>query len=433
VEVIMSCFSYVAVDLKGTETRGVLEVPDQLEAIRRIKEMGLFPTRLLAEKPAPGPSLPPRARRPALSQTRPRPFRWRAGIKPAVLAVFTRQLATLLEAGMPLLRSLRTLREQQPHRRFRLILAEIESAIENGSSLAEALAAHPQAFNRLYVYMVRAGELAGALEITLRRLAEFMEKARRIKGKVKAAMFYPCAVLTVASAILALLMAFVVPRFKLVFDGLLGGAPLPTFTTFVFNLSTAVQTHFLAGLALVAVLAGTLPLALRTTAGRWVFDQLKLTLPVLGPLFRKVAISRFARTLGTLVNSGVPILQALAIVKETTGNVVYARIIGKVHDQVKAGDPIAPTLKASALFPTMVAGMVDVGEQTGALPDLLMKIADTYDEEVDNAASALTSLLEPILIVCLALIVGSIVVAMYLPILHAPALIDPSNASGPAD
>jgi type IV pilus assembly protein PilC len=430
----MSCFSYVAVDLKGGETRGTLEVADQLEAIRRIKEMGLFPTRLLAEK-ATSQTVPfphARARTTPLRAGLP-PGRIDGRIKPAVLAVFTRQLATLLDAGMPLLRSLRTLRDQQPHRRFRLTLNHIESAIENGSSLAEALAAHPKSFNRLYVYMVKAGEIAGALETTLRRLAEFMEKAQRIKGKVKAAMFYPCAVLTVAAAILALLMVFVVPRFKVVFEGLLGGAPLPAFTTFVFNVSTAIQAHFLLGLTLLAALAGTVSLILRTLPGRWAFDQLKLTLPLLGPLFRKVAISRFARTLGTLINSGVPILQALTIVGETTGNVVYTRLIAKVHDQVKAGEPIAPTLKASSLFPGMVAGMVDVGEQTGALPDLLMKIADACDEEVDDATSALTSLLEPILIVFLALIVGSIVIAMYLPIIRAPGLLEPSNTSSPGD
>jgi type IV pilus assembly protein PilC len=412
----MSSYAYVAVDPQGDETRGTLQVADQNEAVRRIKEMGLFPTKVLQERRQQAS----RARRAPPSKAS-----WLnlslplggTGVKTAALTVFTRQLATLIEAGMPLLRSLRTLQEQTECHPLRAILGVLADDVEGGNSFTEAVAAHPRVFNKLYVNMVKAGEIGGALDVTLCRLADFMEKAQRIRSRIKAAMFYPCAVLLVALAIVGVLMAYVVPRFKTVFDSLLNGTPLPTFTQYVLNLSLAVQHHTLT----LALAAGTalalLAAALRTEAGHWAFDLFKLRMPILGTVFRKAAIARFARTLGTLVSSGVPILQALTIVRETAANRVVGKVISEVHDHVKQGDPIAPTLKTSSVFPAMVAGMVDVGEQTGALPEMLLKIAERYDEEVDNAATAMTSLLEPIMIVFLALVVGSIVIAMFMPII----------------
>jgi type IV pilus assembly protein PilC len=320
---------------------------------------------------------------------------------------------------MPLLRGLRILNEQEENRTLKRVVGKISIEIENGSSLAEALSLHPKIFNRLYVNMVKAGEIGGALETTLARLADFMEKAEKIKGKVKAAMFYPGAVLVVAFGILTVLMAFVVPRFQQVFEGLLEGRPLPAFSRLVFKISDVITHQLWVGPVLVAGFGLLFMVLLQTTWGRWSFDRFKLTLPVLGSLFRKAAISRFSRTLGTLISNGVPILQSLLIVKETTGNVAVGQLVSLLHENVKQGDPLAPTLRASNLFPAMVAGMVDVGEQTGALPEMLLKIADTYDTEVDSAASALTSLLEPIMIVFLAVIVGSIVIAMFLPIVAA--------------
>lgn len=413
----MSSYAYVAVDPHGLETRGTLQVADQSEAVRRIKEMGLFPTKVLAAQ----------ERRLAAARTRPArraASRWLSlsiplgggGVKSSALTVFTRQLATLIEAGMPLLRGLRTLQEQAESRTLKGIIEELALDVEGGNSFAEAIGAHPKAFNKLYLNMVKAGEIGGALDVTLARLAEFMEKAQRIRNRIKAAMFYPCAVLLVATGIVGVLMVYIVPRFKTVFDSLLNGAPMPPFTQFILNLSLAVQHHVVAVAVGAGVAVTLLSLGARTESGRWAFDLLKLRMPVLGPVFRKAAISRFARTLGTLVGSGVPILQALTIVKETAANQVVGNVISRVHDRVKEGDPIAPTLKASHIFPAMVAGMVDVGEQTGALPEMLLKIADRYDEEVDNAASAMTSLLEPIMIVFLAVVVGGIVIAMFLPI-----------------
>jgi type IV pilus assembly protein PilC len=422
----MSNYSYVAVDPQGVESRGTLDVSDQTEALRRIKEMGLFPTKVLAAGR--------RAQRAAQDHPRPRAERktwnlaflaWGGRVGATTLTAFTRQLATLVEAGMPLLRGLRTLQEQAESRALRRVIGELSLTIENGSSFAEALALRPKVFNGLYVNMVKAGEIGGALDVTLRRLAEFMEKSQKIKGKVKAAMYYPCAVICVATAILTLLMTYVVPRFKAVLEGLLGGGQMPTFTMFVMRVSEAMTHHILLGVVAAAALGVAFLLALRTVWGRRSFDGFKLAMPLVGPIFRKVAISRFTRTLGTLLSSGVPILQALNIVKETAGNVVVGRVISDVHQHVKEGDPIAPALKASGVFPAMVAGMVDVGEQTGALPEMLMKIADNYDDEVDNSVSAMTSLLEPIMIVFLAVIVGSIVVALFLPLFNF-------NPDGPA-
>jgi len=424
----MSNFSYEAVDAGGLKIEGQLEVVDQNEAIRRVKEMGLFPVRIVEARPAgtrksergkgkrgdPPSSDFGATRGGGLRIEIKVPFR-SGRVKLAVLAIFTRQLATLIEAGMPLLRGLRILREQEESPAMRKILDNISDMIEGGGSLSEALAAHPKVFSGLYVNMVKAGELSGALEITLQRLAEFMEKAEKIRGKVKAAMFYPMSVMVVATGILTLLMVYIIPKFREVFDGF--GMPLPAFTRFVLALSNAMRADFLWILAGAGVVWLAFWLIGRTVSGRRFFDHVKLSLPVFGPVFKKLAISRFARTLGTLLCNGVPILQALNIVKETTGNVVVSRVIANVHDSVKEGETIAVPLKASGVFPAMVAGMVDIGEQTGALPNMLMKVADNYDDQVDNAVTSMTSLLEPIMLVFLAVVVGSIVLAMFWPII----------------
>ncbi len=413
-EVVMSSYCYEAVDAGGLKIQGALEVTDQREALRRIKEMGLFPTKVAQASSF--------WRRPGRAWAVPKMPKLRiqlpAGkIKPAVLTVFTRQLATLIDVGMPLLRGLRILQEQAENRALKRVITDIAGAIEGGSTLSEALAAHPRVFNPLYVNMVKAGEMGGVLEVVLRRQAEFMEKALKIKGKIKSAMFYPVAVMVVATAIITLLLVFVIPRFQAIFDGLLNGRPMPAFTLLVLKISDGFRGHFLTVGMVVLGLAVALRILICTRRGRRWFDRFKLILPVVGTICRKVVLSRFARTFGTLLGSGVPILQALTIVKETAGNVVVGGVISKIHDGVKEGGSIAGPLKESRIFPAMVAGMVDVGEQSGALPDMLMKIADTCDEEVDNAVSAMTSLLEPVMIIFLAFVVGSIVIAMFLPII----------------
>ncbi len=421
----MQTFNYTALDDRGRESKGVLEAEDSAEALRRIKEMGRYPTRLspVPERPKPcRPVLPPRA---ASGSIGPRhassgsrlPWR-RTRVKPGALTVFTRELATLLEAGMPLLRGLLILEEQERNPALRRIIRQLVGAIESGETFSEGLALAPKTFSPLYISMAKAGEAGGVLDVVLERLATFMEKAERIKGKVIAGLFYPVTVLTVAAGILVLMMAFIVPRFQGVFQDLMGGRPMPAFTLFVLGISAAVQHHLLAMLAGAAAAAAGFRLFSTTHTGRRLVDRLKLHLPLVGPVIAKAAISRFSRTLGTLVSSGVPILQALTIVKETAGNARIRDAVGRVHQSVKEGETMTVPLRASRVFPAMVVGMVDIGEQTGALPDMLMKIADKYDAEVDNAVAAMTSLLEPLMIVLLAVLVGAIVIAMYLPILE---------------
>ncbi len=437
----MPKFSYVAMDQKGKETKGTLEVASQNEAITRVKEMGFYPTKIVevdkekadkkADKKAKATAAKPGAKKkkggmdiqikiPGLS----------GRVKSKVLTTFTRQLATLVDAGLPLLRGLRVLEKQEKNVTLRGIIAELAVSIEGGSTFSEALAQHPKVFNRLFVNMVKAGELGGVLEVVLNRLSEFMEKAQKIKGKVIAAMFYPVAVMVVAVVIMAVLMIYVIPQFESVFAGMMEGAQLPAFTRLVLGISRAIKDHILYTLAVIGVVVGIFLWIIRTKAGRRIWDKFKLKVPVFGPVVSKVAISRFTRTLGTLVSSGVPILQALQIVKETSGNVIVASAVGAVHESVKEGETITAPLEASGVFPPMVISMVDVGEQTGALPEMLLKIADNYDEEVDNAVSAMTSLLEPIMIIFLAVVVGSIVIAMFLPLIALMNGIDSTGKGG---
>jgi len=422
----MPKFSYVAMDSRGKETKGTLDVNNQNEAIGRLKEMGFFPTKVVevdkakekaeAKKGAKG--APGAKKKGALDINLSIKIPGLSGkVKSKVLTAFTRQLATLVDAGLPLLRGLRVLEKQEKNKTLKGIINELAMSIEGGSTFSEGLAQHPKVFNRLFVNMVKAGELGGVLEVVLARLADFMEKAQKIKGKVIAAMFYPVAVMTVAIVILGVLMIFVVPKFKEIFKDMLPGQGLPAFTRFVLGVSDAIANNFIVTAICVAVVVFAFIAFIKTRFGRRLWDKFKLNMPVLGTVISKVAISRFTRTLGTLVSSGVPILQALTIVKETSGNVVVGNAVAAVHESVKEGETITAPLEASKVFPPMVISMVDVGEQTGALPEMLMKIADNYDEEVDNAVAAMTSLLEPIMIVFLAVIVGSIVIALFLPLI----------------
>jgi type IV pilus assembly protein PilC len=419
----MPRYNYTALDARGNESKGTIEANSQNEAIGRVKEMQLFPTRIVeadkegkaaAKKTKDAPKPKAGAKKGGLNFNIKIPG-FGGGVKPKVLTTFTRQLATLVDAGLPLLRGLRVLEKQERNRALKSILAELATAIEGGSTFSEALAQHPKVFNRLFVNMVKAGELGGVLEVVLKRLAEFSEKAQKIKGKVKAALFYPIAVLIVAVGIMILLMCFVVPKFKDVFAGM--NITMPGFTLFVLAVSDTIKNNILGTMGAIAVVVVLFLLFIKTKFGRHVWDKVKLVMPPTGQVVTKVSISRFTRTLGTLVSSGVPILQALTIVKETAGNVIIANAVAQVHESVKEGETITAPLEASRVFPPMVVSMVDVGEQTGALPEMLLKIADNYDEEVDNAVAAMTSLLEPIMIVFLAVIVGSIVIAMFLPLI----------------
>lgn len=424
----MPKFNYVAMDSRGKETKGTLEVANQNEAIGRLKEMGFFPTKVVeaTEKGgkdanakggkggAPAKGGKPGAKGGGISIKIPG---FGGKVKSKVISTFTRQLATLVDAGLPLLRGLRVLEKQERNLVLKGIIGELGRSIEGGSTFSEGLAQHPKVFNRLFVNMVKAGEIGGVLELALARLAEFMEKAEKIKGKVIAAMFYPVAVMFVAATILMVLMIFVIPKFRDIFKDMLPGESLPAFTRFVLAISEAVKDNFILVFIGVVIVGFGFVSFVKTRFGRRLFDRFKLNMPGLGPVVSKVAIARFTRTLGTLISSGVPILQALNIVKETSGNVIIGEAVDDVHESVKEGETITAPLEAANVFPPMVISMVDVGEQTGALPEMLMKIADNYDEEVDNAVAAMTSLLEPIMIVFLAVIVGSIVIALFLPLI----------------
>jgi type IV pilus assembly protein PilC len=323
----------------------------------------------------------------------------------------------LIDSGLPLLRALTVLQKQERDKVLKKTIGNLSDAVQGGSTFSEGLSHHPRIFNDLYVNMVRAGEVGGVLELVLTRLAEFSEKAAKIKNKVKAAMIYPIIVMILAIAIMGFLLVFIVPRFEQIFKDMLGDKPLPGITIFVISVSNAVKDHWAIILGVIAALVIGMKLLGRTKGGRAAIDSFKLRVPLFGDLLRKTAISRFSRTLGTLVTSGVPILQALNITRETAGNTTIAGAISQVHDSVKEGESIVQPLEASGAFPPMVISMIDVGEETGQLPEMLLKIAEVYDDEVDNSVAGLTSMLEPIMIVFLALVVGTIVIALFMPLI----------------
>jgi type IV pilus assembly protein PilC len=323
-----------------------------------------------------------------------------------------------VDAGLPLLRGLHILQKQEKQPAMRTALSGMAESVESGSTFAEALAQHPRVFSMFFVNMVKAGEASGALQTVLDRLAEYMEKAQRIRNKVKSAMVYPIVVIVIAIVIVAVLMMFVIPRFRGVFEDLLQGEPLPMLTQIVITVSTVAARRSLFVVAGIVGLVVLFRFLKRTRTGRWVLDSAKLKAPIFGPLVRKSAIANFSRTLGTLLTGGVPILQALNIVSEITGNVVLSRAVNQVHDSVKEGESVVTPLEASGVFPGMVISMIQVGEETGALPEMLMKVAETYDDEVDTAVEALTSIIEPVMIIMLAGVVGTIVIAMFLPLIR---------------
>lgn len=414
----MANFQYIALDAKGDQTTGTVQAGSEADAVAQLRTKGLYPTQVVQEgkgKLASGKTKKARGKSKARGRTGGR-------VKPKILMIFTRQLATLIDSGLPLLRGLTVLAKQEPNPVLRGTINSLADSVQGGSTFSESLAQHPRIFNKLYVNMVKAGELGGVLEVVLTRLAEYQEKAHKLKNKIVAAMVYPVIVMFIAVAILTFLMLFIVPRFKEMFAEM-SGAELPRISQIVFGFSdTMLNRDFILPNA-VWVLLGLFGVWFlfqlwgRTKGGRRILDITKLRMPLFGDIQRKSAIARFSRTLGTLVTSGVPILQALNITRETAGNVVISDAIGKVHESVKEGESIVQPLQASGVFPAMVISMVDVGEETGQLPEMLLKIADVYDDEVDNAVTALTSVLEPIMIVFLALVVGSIVFALFLPLI----------------
>jgi len=408
----MPTYAYVAIDgATGREDRGAVAGGSEAEAVAELKSRGLYPTQLDRQDEVgaatANPSAKPKAKR--------RRRGWRTGTA-KVRVVFTREMATLLKAGMPLLRGLEVLGRQQQDGPFKQSLTEMADTIRGGGSLSDAMVRQPKFFDALYLNMVRAGEAAGALDVVMERLASYLEKARKIQGKVRSAMMYPLIIMAVAVGVVSALIVFVVPKFESIFANMLKGQPLPALTQAVLSVSDLVQQHFgwilLAGVALVFAVRWSFG----TPRGRQWSDRLLLMVPVLGDLVLKAGVARFARTLGTLLASGVQILDALKITRDTAGNTRISATLDQVRERVRVGEGMAAPLAESAVFPEMVASMVEVGEETGQLPDMLHRIADTYDEEVDNAVAALTSLLEPLMIVLMAVVVGVIVIALFLPL-----------------
>jgi type IV pilus assembly protein PilC len=420
----MARFKYMAMTDKGVEVNGVVTAENQVSAIQRIRDLGYFPTHVVeeAERARAGRAAVAKGEKGKglnleLSFLTPRT------VSSKVLAIFTRQLAVLIDAGLPLLKSLRVLEEQQKPGALKDALAGMGQAVESGSTFSEALASYPKLFNKLFVNMVKAGEAGGVLEVVLNRLAEFVEKSQKLKAKVKSAMIYPTVVITVAIAVLTFLMTYVVPQFRKIFDNF--EQKLPAMTALLIGISSTIRGNlwydhppYIGIIPLVPVGIYLLFRFIKTTEqGKMFLDTAKLNLPVFGVLVRKSAVARFSRTLGTLITSGVPILQALNIVRETSGNEVISKAVGNVHDSIREGESIAGPLRDTKVFLPMVISMIEVGEETGKLPEMLMKIADVYDDDVDNAVAGITSIIEPILIVMLAFIVGFIVIALFLPLI----------------
>ena len=411
----MPIFQYTAMDASGKEQKGQHEAASEEAVASFLKEQGMFPTSIKPLAKA-AKAKKEKAKGPGAAKG------LNINLGPTVmkgkdLTVFTRQLAILLDAGLPLIRSLKTLERQAKNPAVKTILGKVAYSVEGGSTFSEALAQHPKSFDKLYLNMIRAGEAAGKLELILTRLAGFREKAAKIAGKVKSAMVYPAIVLTIAIGITIFLMIFIVPKFEVMFTEMLDGAQLPAITQFVMGVSRWLQNNIIIAIIIVVVLVVAMKFVLKTEKGRFYFDKGIYNAPVIGLLISRNAISKFSRTLGTLMGSGVPVLNALQIVRDTAGNELVSKAVQQVHDAVKEGEPMAPPLQSTKIFPDMVISMIEVGEETGKLPDMLEKIADTYDEEVDNAVSALTSMIEPLMIVFLAVIVGGIVIALFSPLI----------------
>lgn len=417
----MAQFKYTAIDANGKQKTGTVEAANQDEANSKLSASGLMPTKVVdagESAPTKGSSAKAKSKGRKGGKKAKKAGGFGRVIKPDELTTFTRQLATLLDAGLPLLRALEVMIRQEKNLRFQAVLEQIADQVKSGNSFSDGLAQHPKIFDRLFVNMVRAGEAGGVLDVVLARLAGFMEKSLKTKKKVKAAMVYPIVVVAVAVAIVALLMVVVVPKFQTIFDDMLEGAALPGPTQLVIGVSNFMRDHIMLTLILVVVGIFGFRFLVKTPIGARLSNWLSINIPKVGDLVRKVNIARITRTFGTLLSSGVPILQAITITKDITGNKFYENALTRIHDSVRDGEALAAQMTRETVFPNMVTSMVDVGEETGELAEMLNRVADNYDEDVDNAVAGITSIIEPVMIVFLAVVVGFIVIALFLPIVE---------------
>jgi type IV pilus assembly protein PilC len=433
----MAIFEYVATDQAGNSVDGTFEAVDEADARNILAQYNLTPTSLIMQGGAPPSMSSPAAVSPPKNdassskvKTEKKPKAEKKKKKGGLLAmeigggptnedisIFTRQMSTLIQAGLPLLRSLEVMIKQQENKpKFKAMLEAVAEKVSSGGTLSDGLAMYPKTFDKLFVNMVKAGEAGGVLDLVLDRLAQFQEKSIRTIKKVKSAMIYPSVIMFVAVGIVTLLMMVVVPQFQTIFEQMLRGAPLPGPTQIVVGISDLFASHPILVLGGMGGLVGGVLLLKKTKQGAKAFDWLGLKVPVVREVVSKSNVSRITRTFGTLLSSGVPILQALQITGDTLTNVFFIKAMNNVHNAVRDGESMAVQMEREPVFPTMVTSMVEIGEETGELPDMLTRIADNYDEDVDNAVAGVTSLIEPVMIVFLAVVVGFIVIALFLPI-----------------
>ncbi|QNN23926.1 type II secretion system F family protein [Planctomycetales bacterium ZRK34] len=422
----MPSYQFEALDQTGKPQKGTVDAPNSEEAINRIKGQGFFPTsvrekKVRKRKGGAAAEKAEKAEKAAGGKKKKTEITITiGGVSKKILTQFTRQLSTLQDAGLPILRSLQILTDQQKPGKLKNTLYDVQNEVEGGSSLSEAMAKHPKVFDRLYSKMIAAGEVGGVLDIILQRLADFMEKAQRLKRKIIGAMIYPSVVITVAVLIIIAIMVLVVPKFQEIFEDF--DTELPAPTQFLINTSNwiAGKDTLIPGWAVIIctpiIIIMIAKLLRKTKAGRAALDMGQMRIPVVGNLIRLSAVARFTRTLGTLISAGVPILEAILIARDTVGNWVFEQALQKVHDSIREGESFAAPLREARVCDSIVVNMIDVGEETGDLDKMLIKIADNYDDEVDTAVGALISLLEPLMVVLLGGSVGFIVIALFLPL-----------------
>ena len=404
----MAKFAYVAKDKEGHTIKGDVEAPDKKQALEVLRKKEFLILKL----------------EPVKEGAKLISFSFRRGVKvtPDELAGFARQMATLIESGIPVVTAIDILGEQSQNEGYRSTMRGVRDSVNTGLSLSDAMKKHPRVFPALLVSMIRAGETSGMLDVVLDRVATYMEKSNALQKKMKSALIYPAVIVLMAVVITLVMILKVIPVFKDIFAGF--GAELPGPTQFLINLSDFVRGNIILFLMIVAGITVVIKWYFGTSGGRLFMDRMKLRMPIIGTLFRQVAISKFTRTLSTLLRSGVPILGALDIVGETSGNLVVENAVSKVRDSVREGENIAPPMERSGIFPPMVTRMVSVGEKSGELEKMLTKIADSYDEQVDTAVDGLTSLLEPLIIAFLGIVIGGIVFCMFLPIFKISQIVN---------
>ena len=413
----MPTYAFEAMNSSGQEVKDEIEAADNADAIAKIRGKGFFPTKVREKsakkkvkknKDAAADTVTVKKRKMPISI---------GGVPQKQLVAFTRQLSTLQDAGLPILRSLQILEEQQKPGLMKAIIGGVADEVEGGGTLSDAMSQYPKAFDKLYVNMINAGEAGGVLDIILSRLADFMEKAAKLKKKVIGAMIYPGVVISIAVGIVSMIMIFVIPKFEQIFKDF--KTDLPGITMVLLKVSRWFAQQYGWAYVLFSPIMFTVlyRLVRISEGGKYATDLIKLKIPILGSILGKTAIARFTRTLGTLISAGVPILDAINITKETCGNEVYSRALLKVHDAIREGESMADPLRATKVCDALVVNMVDVGEETGDLDKMLIKIADNYDSDVDVLVGSLISILEPVMVVILGVIVGFIVVALFAPMI----------------